>query len=304
MGTSLPADASRTNCDSATDDPELALLVDLFEGLGKFNSLKAALGVLARHDIGEGLDSQVLASGTPDKLRTSIKVVSKSAAYTVVAADRAKLIDCTGTFTLSLTAAATLGDGFWCAVRNSGSGTVTVDPNLSELINGAQTQLLYPGQGGLLVCNGSSWRTVGLGDVLPVGMVSWFATSSAPTGWLKANGAAVSRSTYAALFGVIGTTFGAGDGSTTFNLPDLRGEFIRGWDNGRGVDSGRAFGSFQADDFKSHTHVGQRETVVSTPGYPAGVEGAFDGFRSGNVGATGGAETRPRNVALLACIKY
>jgi prepilin-type N-terminal cleavage/methylation domain-containing protein len=66
-----------------------------------------------------------------------------------------------------------------------------------------------------------------------------------PSGWLLCDGHAVLRTTYPALFSAIGTTYGAGDGSTTFNLPDLRGEFIRGFDNGRGVDSGRTLGSWQ-----------------------------------------------------------
>jgi hypothetical protein len=67
-----------------------------------------------------------------------------------------------------------------------------------------------------------------------------------PFGWLVCNGAAVQRVRYRRLFDVIGTAFGAGDGSTTFNIPDLRGEFIRGWDAGRGVDTGRVLGSSQA----------------------------------------------------------
>lgn len=62
----------------------------------------------------------------------------------------------------------------------------------------------------------------------PVGMVSPFAGSSAPTGWLICDGSAVSRSTYAALFALIGTTYGAGNGSTTFNLPDLKGRGVIG----------------------------------------------------------------------------
>ncbi|WP_390895807.1 tail fiber protein [Neisseria elongata] len=69
-----------------------------------------------------------------------------------------------------------------------------------------------------------------------------FAMQSAPTGWLKADGSAVSRTQYPVLFAAIGTTFGVGDGRTTFNLPDLRGEFVRGWGDSRGVDRGRAFG--------------------------------------------------------------
>ena len=125
--------------------------------------------------------------------------------------------------------------------------------------------------------------------------------NTAPSGWLKANGATISRTTYAALFAAIGTTFGAGDGSTTFALPDMRGEFARGWDDGRGVDSGRVFGSAQADELKSHTH-----TSRGSPG--AGGQQAFvqgsDTFNIFGVQATGGAETRPRNIALLACIKF
>lgn len=138
-------------------------------------------------------------------------------------------------------------------------------------------------------------------DLTPAGTVIWTARSTAPTGYLKANGAAISRTTYATLFSAISTTYGAGDGSTTFNLPDLRGEFVRGWDDGRGIDSGRAFGSAQADELKSHTH-----SISNVPS-PAGVGSDYSSgtgvWDSGVTGATGGAETRPRNIALLACIK-
>jgi len=89
---------------------------------------------------------------------------------------------------------------------------------------------------------------------VPSGAVMYFARNTPPTGWLKANGALVSRVTYAALFTAIGTTFGVGDGSTTFGLPDMRGEFVRGWDDGRTVDNGRVFGSAQLGGVESHTH--------------------------------------------------
>jgi microcystin-dependent protein len=82
------------------------------------------------------------------------------------------------------------------------------------------------------------------------GQVSFFAFSTAPTGWLKANGAEISRTTYAPLFAVIGTTYGSGNGTTTFNIPDLRGEFLRGWDDSRAVDSGRTFASSQSSQNK------------------------------------------------------
>lgn len=81
-------------------------------------------------------------------------------------------------------------------------------------------------------------------------------SANPPTGWLKCNGAQISRTTYSALFAAIGTTYGSGNGSTTFHLPDFRGLFPRGFDDGRGIDSGRVFGSFQDSDNKSHNHGG------------------------------------------------
>ncbi|MET3476296.1 phage tail protein [Variovorax atrisoli] len=86
------------------------------------------------------------------------------------------------------------------------------------------------------------------------GMVCYFAQSTPPAGYLKRNGAAVSRTTYARLFAKIGTTYGAGDGSTTFNLPDGRGVFDRGLDDGRGLDPGRTLGSYQDSSNLSHAH--------------------------------------------------
>ena len=147
-----------------------------------------------------------------------------------------------------------------------------------------------------------SFATIG---GVPIGAVFHFAASTAPTGFLKANGAAVSRTTYAALFAITGTTYGVGDGSTTFNVPDLRGEFIRGWADDRAVDTGRAFGSAQTDELKSHTH-------SITPSNMCGRAGSFTADAGSQplsdenlvIGNTGGAETRPRNVALLACIKF
>jgi len=142
----------------------------------------------------------------------------------------------------------------------------------------------------------------------PAGMVAPFAMSTPPTGWLECNGSAISRTTYADLFAVIGTAWGTGDGSTTFNLPDLRGEFIRGWDNSRGVDSGRTFASSQDDDLESHNH----SYTIPTDGGSFSNASYFDillgtpngAYYSHTTGNTGGTETRPRNIALLYCIKY
>jgi phage-related tail fiber protein len=154
---------------------------------------------------------------------------------------------------------------------------------------------------------------------VPTGSVFHFAASTAPAGYLEADGTAVSRTTYAALFAVTGTTFGAGDGSTTFNLPDLRAEFIRGWDDGRGVDVDRAFGSAQEDALKAHKHdIRVRGSNSShshriNDGFPetyvaAGASNSLGGASTvyndgGAILDSGSTETRPRNVALLACIK-
>jgi microcystin-dependent protein len=88
------------------------------------------------------------------------------------------------------------------------------------------------------------------------GTLAMWPKNIPPAQALERNGAAVSRTTYADLFAVIGTDYGAGNGTTTFNVPDDRGLSERGWDNGRGLDSGRAFGSYQADAIQNHTHSG------------------------------------------------
>lgn len=157
----------------------------------------------------------------------------------------------------------------------------------------------------------------------PAGMVAHFAKNTPPTGWIKANGAAVSRTAYAGLFAAIGTTFGSGDGFNTFNVPDLRGEFVRGWDDGRNVDPLRVFGSYQADDIKQHRHLNgfaddsyssgtsghvYGETTEGMPGQSEGraesIAGGLANARQGYTSYTGITETRPRNRAMLACIKF
>jgi microcystin-dependent protein len=165
---------------------------------------------------------------------------------------------------------------------------------------------------------------------VPSGSVFWFAASAAPTGYLYCNGAAISRTTYAALFAIVGTTYGVGDGSTTFNLPELRGEFIRGYNNqpSAGLDPGRVFGSLQTDIIKNHTHpasttasdAGHNHGYVTLSGgggssFAGGAQGTTTattdiGFASISASTTisnntGGSatETRPVNMALLPCIK-
>lgn len=118
-----------------------------------------------------------------------------------------------------------------------------------------------------------------LASAAPPGAVVAFAMNTAPTGWIKCNGAAVSRATFSALFAAIGVTFGAGNGSTTFNLPDLRGQFVRGWSDGASTDSGRAFGSSQSDQNKLHTHAftGSSVNTNSTGAHTHTVSGTGSG---------------------------
>ena len=142
---------------------------------------------------------------------------------------------------------------------------------------------------------------------LPAGMVAPFGMSSAPTGWLECDGSAISRTTYATLFTAVGTTHGVGDGSTTFNLPDLRGEFIRGWDNGKGTDSGRSFASSQAEEVGTHNHTylikdGSSGTG-NIAGFPESTLQYWSNATSGTTQNNSGSENRPRNIALMYCIK-
>jgi microcystin-dependent protein len=178
-----------------------------------------------------------------------------------------------------------------------------------------------------------------LAQGVPRGCVQLFAMNTAPTGWFECDGSAKSRTTYDKLFATIGTVFGTGDGVTTFNIPDLRGMFVRGWDNGAGVDTGRAFGSDQDDAMEQHSHytgnamqsgeragyaaagyttannlsatrrVNGQETAPVNNAITSGVISSGAAFAGGQEGATtsckaASTETRPINTALMYCIKY
>lgn len=159
-------------------------------------------------------------------------------------------------------------------------------------------------------------------QMAPASEVCYFARTTAPTGWLKANGAAISRTAYADLFAAIGTTFGAGDGVNTFNLPDLRGEFLRSWDDSRGIDSGRSLGGWQSGSPVAHDDVGGTGSFdpvtlgdgsnVSWTNISDPWVGTFPlAMYVNNTGSKTLASSpgfinmaRPRNIALLACIKF
>jgi hypothetical protein len=181
-------------------------------------------------------------------------------------------------------------------------------------------------------------------DNTPIGTVIGFAATTAPTGYLECNGAAVAVSQYSDLTTAIycgdsrNNTAGFGyrctnasapstSRSTTGQfivLPDLRGEFIRGWDNGRGINAGRVFGSNEADEFESHTHLIATNVNASvsptSDNYLTSLTNNETGLLPNEnfeyelnatttvpnilkTGSSGNTETRPRNVALLPCIK-
>lgn len=221
----------------------------------------------------------------------------------------------------------TTGDVSATDATISGNASVTGTATISGLI--------YPTSDGsadeVIKTNGSgtlSFGTISIPDAVPTGAVFHFAASTAPTGYLKANGDTIPNGSgtvqgvtanFSALYAVIGSTYGSAG-----QLPDLRGEFLRGWDDSAGVDSGRTFGSSQTDSTAlpnnpfgtsnpgDHSHSYDRTGENNANRDPGGAvtnQGAGGSSTSGGGAHThtingGDPETRPRNVALLACIKY
>lgn len=166
---------------------------------------------------------------------------------------------------------------------------------------------------------------------VPAGTVSWFAGSTAPTGWIIANGQSLLRAAWPVLYAVIGTIYGYAD-STHFNVPDLRGEFVRGLDGGRNIDPSRTLGSAQKGTLVAiDLNVGSGGVVqgltvgASIPGATAQVAIGADAYSTGDYSgvkivsvsstvamtslpgveyARWAGAARPRNVALLPIIKY
>jgi microcystin-dependent protein len=214
-----------------------------------------------------------------------------------------------------------------------------VTPGAGTGVTGAGALFLEPATnssiGGVIVGQGLNVTAAGVLAVdpvppgfLPSGTVQWFAGSTSPAGWLFCNGQVLDTGTYPSLYAAIGRTFtGATVAPTQFQVPDLRGQFVRGWDNRStgGVDSGRAFGTSQNDSFKSHTHVLKVNTgdyvanfrnVRAHVALPTFQQQTGDRYGAGDINLedpsaqgspaiqnTGEAETRPKNVALLPIIK-
>jgi microcystin-dependent protein len=189
------------------------------------------------------------------------------------------------------------------------SGVATLDVNAKLNSSQLPTNVATLGENGLLP---SSMGGAAPGAVMP------YAMSIPPTGWLECNGSTISRTTYANLFAAIGTTFGSGNGSTTFTIPDLRGEFIRGWAHGKTVanESARALGNWQDGSQIPHMMSTNDQKIIYpgtqiTPTNDDDVRVARS-VTKGIVATSSWSETyqpnytrvRPRNVALMFCIKY
>lgn len=174
------------------------------------------------------------------------------------------------------------------------------------------------------------WAHIISNVALPPGFIMPWAGDTAPDWYLECNGAAISRTAYKRLFDRIGVRYGHGDGRTTFNLPDLRGLVVRGWDHGRGLDPNRALGSYQSDairnilgkvfGYTSSTHHGRSFSVASgvfsttqhgtshtnspqAQNNSSAQNGGALEFNASRVVPTA-AENRVKSLALMMCIKY
>lgn len=260
-------------------------------------------------------------------------VVRTSATEYVSASDMGKLIVLTNCVNLYMPRVADLPNGASVTIRaetpscvsvltiNESNGDwVSLDPKyaftaqystLYLMPNESVTLTLYKTglSGGYPTLSGRWFVTAG--DLLggtPAGTIVYTSRDILPFGLLRANGAAYSRSVYARLFNTIGTYYGAGNGSTTFNVPDLRAEFIRGLDDGRSIDVGRVLGTTQYDEIRSHSHATNWQLSNEAGQVPNSIGSGSNNLEpvyfQRPTELTGGVETRPRNVALLACISY
>ncbi|XLQ19853.1 MAG: tail fiber protein [Candidatus Moraniibacteriota bacterium] len=156
----------------------------------------------------------------------------------------------------------------------------------------------------LELCDGSDWQELstgsgsgGAGETVPAGTVVAFATNSCPTNYISAEGQEISRAGYPDLYTILGDTYGSGDGSTTFDIPDYRGQFLRGWDNGAGTDPDAASRTDRGDgttgDVVGSMQDGQNEAHLHSVDPPSTSTNSTGNHRHSISGATpsGGAGT-------------
>lgn len=235
----------------------------------------------------------------------------------------------------SIQPAGVVGAGRWIRQPIAGGGSIP----LSQLANIPPDTLLgnaLSGVGPVTALTVSQILSMlGLsGFAIPTGTVITYAAQGAPTGWLVCDGSAVSRTAYPNLNALAASAsylapWGAGDGVSTFNVPNLLGRFVRSWDSSGVVDPGRTFGGLQGSSMVAHQHITDTPTLFESSGYVgpfgnttvtinkpgfvvAGVNPityglsndgtSYSGFNP-NPGGQIGNETRPTNIALGMIIK-
>lgn len=275
-----------------------------------------------------------LASGNAAKIVKGTEIDTEYNNIATAIATKADIADPTFTGTvdvtdldiagdLTVTGAAAFSTGPTAPTASSGTNTTQVATTAfvtTAVANSASSGLVSPAFTGTPTAPTASagtnstqiattaFVTTAVSSGIPSGMVMHFANSTAPAGWLECDGAAVSRTTYAALYSAVGTLYGSGDGSTTFNLPDLRGEFIRGWDHGKGTDSGRTIGSSQlatrvgtiqdSRTVQASTADTQGDTISNSTTYSI-----MNTYYNTTTSGSYGVGSRPKNIAMMACIK-
>lgn len=208
------------------------------------------------------------------------------------------------------------GDHAWAMSRGSGNWTIIAYVRA----NGKPLADVFPVPQPISGDTGFVLQATGAGTYAwtrkrDAGVVQTWPSATVPSWALECNGAAVSRTTYADLFAVISDDYGVGNGSTTFNLPDLRGEFIRGWDHGAARDpnaatrtnrgdgvTGDNVGTKQADEFESHTHIYMNDPLGNHPTGTGSSNSRGQNEDPQVTQPTGGLETRPRNVNMMYII--
>jgi microcystin-dependent protein len=247
------------------------------------------------------------------------EVVAISGTATLALADLGNTVVFSGASaaTLNLPAVATVPNGAGWLIRNAGSTALTIDPNASETINGLSVLVLPPGMTAEALRNGAGWTAMIHGFGRMVGEYVPLAAGTLPPLCVWPNGQNLSRASFAALFGALGTTYGAGDGSTTFGTPDIRGRGLFALDNLGGTAANRitsgvsgiagtTLGAAGGDErIGTHGHTGSQAAhnhTITDPGHahtlPGNTVSSASGFQGGGSFGYAGATTNSATTGI------